>query len=201
MFARRRPLTLRQRLRGMIWPRSGFRRMGLYFWHRVQRLPGSPHQIALGFSMGAGISTTPLLGFHVGIAALLTFLLRGNIVAAIIGTAVANPWTLPFFWASSYEIGMRLLGRPAGAPPSTGFSLHDLWERLQTLLLPMLVGSLPLVIVAGLLGYGIVYFAIRSVRRARAERIRQKRAARLATETAALEEQRADEAMLPMAER
>lgn len=183
LFGRRRPLSKRQRLRGYLWPSCGFRRMGLYYWRRVQRLSGSPYQIAIGFALGAATSMTPLLGFHVGIAVTITYLLRGNVIAAIIGTAAANPWTLPLIWASSYELGQRILGHEGGHLPATDlFSFAQLWARLQTLLLPMLVGSLPLALVVGTGFYLIVFYAIRSVRHARALRIQARHAERMRAE-------------------
>lgn len=157
--------------------------MGIYYWRRIQRLSGSPYQIAIGFALGAATSMTPLLGFHVGIAVTVTYLLRGNIIAAVIGTAAANPWTLPLIWASTYELGERIMGRAAGHLPTTDFfSFAQLWARLETVLLPMLVGSLPLAAIVGAVFYFAVFYAIRSVRQARALRIQARHASRMRAE-------------------
>ena len=35
----------------------------------------------------------------------LAWILRGSMAAAIIGTLFGNPWTFPFIWYLSYEVG------------------------------------------------------------------------------------------------
>ena len=64
MFQRRRQLRPHHRLRNFFWPTSGFRRSFSYLWHRIARLPGTPHAIAAGFAFGAAISFTPFIGGH-----------------------------------------------------------------------------------------------------------------------------------------
>ena len=42
------------------------------------------------------------------------FVVRGNYLAAAIGTAVGNPWTFPFIWAGTYRLGSFMLGNRLG---------------------------------------------------------------------------------------
>ena len=51
------------------------------------------------------ISFTPFIGLHALIAILLSWILGGSMAAAIIGTLFGNPWTFPFFWYLTYEVG------------------------------------------------------------------------------------------------
>ena len=113
MFRRRDQIPLRQRLRRWLWPHIGWRRMGTYVVKRITRLTGTPHSIAAGAACGVAISFTPFLGFHVISAFLLCLVVRGNYLAAAIGTLVGNPWTLPFLLLASYQLGHALLGGPA----------------------------------------------------------------------------------------
>ena len=53
---------------------------------------------------------TPFFGLHILIALLLAFVLRGNLLAALVGTFFGNPITFPVIAAASYNIGHRLSG-------------------------------------------------------------------------------------------
>ena len=69
---------------------------------RLKRLQGTPYSIATGFACGVAISFTPFIGFHMILAALTAWLIRGNIIASAIGTIVGNPWTFPFIWLAVF---------------------------------------------------------------------------------------------------
>lgn len=134
----------------------GWRRVGRYFAHRVGRIPGTPHGIAIGFACGAGFSFTPFLGLHFPLAFGLAWLLRGSVIGATVGTlVVGNFWTFPFIWVASYELGNLLLGvdmvvdGAAGTSLSIGYLLSHPWDVLW----PMTVGGCLLALVAGPLSY------------------------------------------------
>ncbi|MEK7801294.1 MAG: DUF2062 domain-containing protein, partial [Pseudomonadota bacterium] len=65
MFKRRKRRSILGKLREVLWPKMGWRRMGHYLHLRMIRLNASPHQIALGISFGASISFVPLPGTHI----------------------------------------------------------------------------------------------------------------------------------------
>lgn len=113
MFRRRITQSIIGRLGGFLWPRAGWRRTGRYLLHRLARLPGTPYSLAAGFAAGAAVSFTPLVGLHFVMGALVAWLIRANLVASAIGTAVGNPWTFPLIWVWLYSIGdwmMRFVG-------------------------------------------------------------------------------------------
>jgi hypothetical protein len=56
------------------------------------------------------VSFTPFFGFHFLSAALLGWVLRGNIIAALLATFVGNPLTTPIIAITSVELGHRMLG-------------------------------------------------------------------------------------------
>ncbi len=64
--------------------------------------------MAAGFAFGAAVSFTPFVGLHFIISAILAWLLRANIIASAIGTAVGNPWTFPFIWYWIHTLGQWL---------------------------------------------------------------------------------------------
>ncbi len=121
----------------------GWRRVALYWAHKLKRLQGSPYAIACGFACGAAVSFTPFIGFHFILAAALAWMLRGNIIASAIGTAVGNPWTFPFIWAGTIWLGTTILGYERGEDVPADLSFTMIFEEPGTVLVPMLVGGVP----------------------------------------------------------
>lgn len=183
----------------MLWPRTGWRRFFVYYLKRLVRLSGTPHNIAAGVACGAAISFTPFVGLHVLLGLLLALIVRGNFLAVVVGTLVGNPWTFPFMWWASYEVGQFLLGGHGGAGPEpwsfadvTGYiaeiarqaGVLGPWTTLKRLLAdlhvvawPMVVGSVPLGLATGLLIYFPLARAIGLYQLARLRR-RERRARR-----------------------
>ena len=177
MFRRRHPRPLWKRLRGWIWPHIGWRRAGAYVVARVKRMPGTPHSIAAGFACGTAISFTPFVGLHLIGAFGLALVCRGNYIAAWVGTLVGNPWTFPFIWLFTYQLGRFLLGYDVGSHPSEieGWTAADLIAELGRVIWPMTVGGVPTGIVAGLAVYFPIARGIASFQEARRRRREQRR--------------------------
>lgn len=106
---------------------------------RLKRLPDSPHKVALGFASGAFVTFSPFFGLHFLLAAGLAFVLRGNVLAALIGTFIGNPITFPFIGAISYRLGLFLTGQDADQTAwhkvSNGLSdaFWAVWSSLKSL--------------------------------------------------------------------
>jgi uncharacterized protein len=165
LFRRKKPATLSGRLREFLWPRKGFFRGVRYLSMRVLRLSSSPHSIAVGVAAGAASSATPFIGFHILIALAVAYLLSGNLIAAGIATALANPLTIPVILVATYEVGVMILGKGGGGALTGEHILHmlshlelaHLWEPL---LKPMLIGSVPVAAASAALFYAVaLYFA------------------------------------------
>ena len=178
MFRRRKNQPITERVRGLVWPQMGWRRAGAYIWYRLKRLPGTPHAIAAGFACGAAVSFTPFVGLHFLFGALLAWIIGGNIMASVIGTAVGNPWTFPFIWVGIYQSGCLILGWEPGHALSETLSMDYIIEHpsailAPAILVPMTLGSIPVaaVVWAGfyVLVRGIVdnYQALRRKRQAK----------------------------------
>jgi len=176
VFRRRDQIPTWQRLRRWLWPHIGWRRTGTYLVKRATRLSGTPHSIAAGAACGVAVSFTPFIGFHLISACLLCLLVRGNYLAAAIGTLVGNPWTLPFIFFVSYQAGLALLGGPAGPiEPLQHWDLATFFAKLEAVFWPMVVGSVPLALVAGLATYFPLVRMIAAYHEARARRRHQRR--------------------------
>lgn len=186
LFKRRKSADWWERLRTLVWPRRSFWRSAKYFVKRALRLSGTPHAIAAGVAAGAFSSFTPFLGFHFILAGVLAWVVRGNLIASAIGTAVGNPITFPFIWGATLEAGRFILyGRHTGSlgPMHIGeplWSMHftELWEPF---LKPMAVGSLPVGLPVALILYFVTRWAVVTFRMQRrrllAERARRRAAA------------------------
>ena len=124
-----------------MWPRRSLSRSLQYFWKRILRLRATPHAIAAGVAAGAFAAFLPFLGLHVLIAAGLAWVLRGNMIAAALGTAaVGNPLSYPLIWAATYAGGASccIRTRRPSAPMHIGSQLrhmdfaalwHPCWSR------------------------------------------------------------------------
>ncbi len=124
----------------------------------MARLPGTPYSITAGFACGAAVSFTPFVGLHFVFGGILAWIIRGNIIASAIGTAVGNPWTFPFIWIWVYRLGIWL---GAGEDSRTAedldfselfgavleamlnFNFSYLMDTAAPILWPMFVGSIP----------------------------------------------------------
>lgn len=132
VFRRRNKRTMLE----WFYPRGGWLRAGSYVWHRLTRLPDPPHRIARGVWAGVFISFTPLFGFHFFGAALIAFLMRGNILASILATFFGNPVTFPLIAFGSVSLGHVLLGTGQEAVPpseilqSFAYAGGEIWDNI-----------------------------------------------------------------------
>jgi uncharacterized protein len=150
--------------------------MGAYLVKRATRLSGTPHSIAAGAACGVAISFTPFIGFHLLGAFLLCLLVRGNYLAAAAGTLVGNPWTFPFIWLATYQLGHALLGsRAAQIEPVQHWDLATFLAKLEAVFWPTVVGGMPLAVAAGLATYFPLMRIIAAYQEARARRRRTRR--------------------------
>lgn len=175
LFRRRTPLTRRERLRLMLWPRRSFSRSLKYAGKKVLRITASPHAVAAGLAVGVFSAFTPFFGFHLIIAIVLAYFLAGNVAAAALGTTFANPLTLPFIWGSTFELGRFIVSGDADAPPPVhlGRALETMrFDEIWTpLLKPMLFGSTVLGAIFAVLVYFATRYAVTAFRRRRLERL------------------------------
>lgn len=203
VFKRRNKPTLKERLQVLFYPKKGWLRGMDYIGLRMKRLPGSPHTIALGAACGVLLSFTPFFGFHILAAMGLAFALRGNVIAAFIGTWFGNPITFPFIVTASIQLGWKIMGV---SPQNRDFNRisadfkhasMDLWHFIQSLFgyghatlegitafffdifLPYTIGGSILGTIAALTIYFLSRPAIRAYQHIRREKMIERRAKRL----------------------
>ncbi|MDD9900701.1 MAG: DUF2062 domain-containing protein [Alphaproteobacteria bacterium] len=171
MFCRRKARTLWERIREFLWPSMGLARLALYYRYRICRMRETPYALAAGFATGVAISFTPFLGLHLLLGGIITWALRGSLVAMVVGSVVAgNPWTFPFIWMTTYSIGRQMLGEALYVDKVPNqFIFYDLFHKPVELLLPMSIGALPFFVVSWVVAF---FFARRVVRRYRTQKRR-----------------------------
>ena len=136
---------------------------------KLKSIKASPYSIAAGCACGVAISFTPFVGFHLALATITAFIIRGNIFASWVGTVAGNPWTFAFIWPATLYTGRKLLGLEHS--PKTDFTqifdnfFHsainfdfkameaDVWPVIY----PMMIGSIPYYIIV----WGLSYYFIK----------------------------------------
>ena len=124
-----------------LFKKLNFLRFLKLYKYKVYRIKDLPESISIGLAWGAAVSVTPLLGLHIIICFLGTFLMRGNLLAAAAGTIIGNPWTFPIFFYCSYKIGSIVYFQPI-----LNFELKIIFfiDNFENLFFPTLIGSIPL---------------------------------------------------------
>ena len=110
MFRRRERRSILRFFNEVIFSLKGISRAIEYVGIRLKRIPDTPHKISLGMSCGIFASFTPLFGLHFLIAGLLSYVLRANVLASLIGTFVGNPITFPIITVFNLKLGEWILG-------------------------------------------------------------------------------------------
>ncbi len=163
IFKRRERRGLWDQARDLVSPKKGWRRGFKYIGRRVQRLPDTPHRIAIGFACGVMASFSPFFTLHIIVAVALAMAVRGNLIAAAFGTIFGNPISFPLIAAASLKLGNWMLGRSDGVEDLETLS----WEYvsgqpfafLESIFTPYLVGGLA----PGLICSVICYYLLRPV--------------------------------------
>ena len=139
------------------------KRASLFYFLKLVRVKDSQDKLAIGFACGSMVSFTPFIGFHFFLAVIFAYILRGNIVASLIGTFIGNPFTFPFIWIFIYKIGNIFFKNDQNF--SLELTFQSLFDRGYDILIPMLIGSLIVSIPIWLISYYAVKFLILSFKR------------------------------------
>ena len=181
------------------WPRGGWGRAFHYVKHRMRRLPDTPEKIARGIFAGIVTCFTPFYGLHFFTAALIAFVVRGNILAAILATFVGNPLTYVPIALLSVQVGLFLTGRhPDEAGNGENFAqkffyaANDLRENVVALFTdaeanwtslrifyhdifyPYMIGGIIPGLIFGMIGYYVSLPVIQAYQKGRKGRIKDK---------------------------
>ncbi|WP_170333721.1 DUF2062 domain-containing protein [Ruegeria arenilitoris] len=181
-----------------VYPRGGWTRAFHYVKHRIRRLPDSPERIARGVGAGVFTAFTPFYGFHFVIAALLSRLINGNLLASLSGTFFGNPLTYVPIGVICLQTGNFLLGDDFDEGETHGLmdsffkALSDLknnfmamftdrvadWRGLDVfydeVFFPYLIGGILPGLLAGFICYYLSLPVVRTYQQRRRARIKAK---------------------------
>ncbi|MGG0720538.1 DUF2062 domain-containing protein [Robertmurraya massiliosenegalensis] len=149
-----------------------------YYFIRLFRLKGSPHQVAAGLTMGFLPSWFPTFGLGPVLSVSLAKLTRSNEVAALVGGVIGTPiWPLLFLF--NYKIGSLLLDRQ---PKVDGLEEVDYINALQHTIegvtgshsrgFSFLIGAITNIFVFSILIYLVAYLIFKKYRVSILEKIR-----------------------------
>ena len=165
-----------------------FSRTKKYISLSIKRIKGTPQALSLGLATGIAVSFTPFIGLHSLLAIFISWVVGGSMAAALIGTLFGNPWTFPFIWYLTFEIGQFINYGFLSYEEEFSFkiikkeiftllvilkniiifaNIPELEENVEKLkLIPfMLVGSIPLVFVTWIFSYFSFLIIFKSYRK------------------------------------
>jgi uncharacterized protein (DUF2062 family) len=116
----------------------------------------SPHQLAMGASIGVFLSVLPTFGLGMLIALLISWKAKFNILSTYIGTLITNPLTASIIYIANYSLGSVITG--AAIVPSTGLPSLT-FASASKAALQLYTGGLVLAFLASISCYSLVYFA------------------------------------------
>lgn len=200
MFKRRNPRTIVQSIAEFVYPRGGWSRAAWYIAYRLRRLPDPAHKISRGIAAGVAASFSPLFGLHFLTAAILAYLMRGNILASLLATFFGNPITFPIIATVSVGLGTQMLGQPQVPPQDILVSFShaslEIWgnfaaifssetadwgetaQFFRRIFMPYLVGGILPAIVTAIAAYYLSYPVILSYQKGRIKRMKKRLEAR-----------------------
>ena len=187
-FGRRDKKPLFNKFKSFIKYIYSFSRTKKYIKLSLKRMKGSPRDLAAGLASGLAISFTPFIGLHTLLAILLAWIIGASMASAIIGTLFGNPWTFPFIWYLTYELGQFLYQGLGSSYES--FSFGNIKTEVYTLLniiknliifaniqeiklnltklnfIPiMILGAIPFICVSWFLSYFFFYNILKSYKK------------------------------------
>jgi uncharacterized protein len=86
-----------------------FQRQIRYYYLRLIRLRGDPHDLALGMALGVFSGMMPTLPFHTVMAVALAIFFKASKITAALGTWVSNPLNWCILYYLNYKLGAFLL--------------------------------------------------------------------------------------------
>lgn len=141
--------------------------------HNLLHLDDPPHRLALALSVGVFIAFSPLFGLHIVLGLFVAWAFRLNTTAVILGALVSNPWTVAPIYGASLWVGIKIWGRHREIPPIQWdtLTLETFRTQLAPYLIPFVIGTHLLGVIAAALTYVIAVPVITKARLRRQQRL------------------------------
>lgn len=130
---------------------------------QILSVKDSPHKIAIAFAVGIFIGMSPLLGLHTVLGIAAAWLCRLNRIVTLVGVFVTNPWTIVPIYTFGTWVGARLLGVKHILPEIdwSHITFMGFINDFRPLVMPFIVGNTLIGLVSALIGYIIIFMAIK----------------------------------------
>jgi uncharacterized protein (TIGR03546 family) len=145
--------------------RKLLKKKGREFYTRFISLKGEPRKIAMGMAIGVFIGVTPTIPFHTVLIIFLSMLFRQNLTAALLGTWIMNPITIPVFYLAEYELGQLVLGLRHPEIVLHSYSVNELLKAGWHIFYPLQIGGIVLAPLFALPAYFITHRSILAYRK------------------------------------
>lgn len=131
---------------------------------KALKLNNTPHEIALGVSIGVFIAILPLYGLHTLLVIIFAMMIPyANKIAILLGTNISLPPTVPCITWSGYEIGRFILNKKY-PPFSIAYFTKINLRVIKDLYFPLFIGSFILGIICAIIFYFIALFIVKKIR-------------------------------------
>ena len=119
---------------------------------------GSAFFNAKGLAIGVFSGCFPFFGFQTLIGVFLAKLFKGNIVLAVIGTWISNPFTYIPLYYFNYKVGSIFFNNSPNKIIEKNLVIDDLWKQGSIFSLRLLLGSSCVGFLLALIAGSIVFF-------------------------------------------
>jgi len=139
---------------------KGLKRLIHYWYLRLIRIQATSHHIALGLAVGVFAGLLPIVPFQIAVAVTLALIVRGNKIAAVLGTWVINPFNLVPFYVMCYYIGKTVVPFAIQPFDCTRLEITCMFELGWELCTAMIVGGLVVAVPGAIIAYIAAYKGI-----------------------------------------
>ncbi|MFI0347419.1 MAG: DUF2062 domain-containing protein [Chthoniobacterales bacterium] len=134
-------------------------------WRRFLQARDHPHSLAVGMAIGIFFGFFPPFCCKTLMAVGFAWLVRCNIIAAIVGVTIHDGllWMWPLLWRWEFQVGHWLLSNPHAFAPKlikSDFRISEImqWDNFIDVGLPLLVGSAFIALPFALIAYVLTLF-------------------------------------------
>jgi uncharacterized protein len=128
----------------------------------IFHLNDTPNRLASAFALGVFIAFTPTLGLHMISSLFFAWIFRLSKLVVLTGAFINNPWTMVPMYGFCLWFGIKITGSNITAPHIAWSELtfSNTYVILKPYLWPFVAGSLVAGVVAAVVSYGIIYWAV-----------------------------------------
>lgn len=128
---------------------------------RIFTLDDSPSQLAAAFALGVFIAFSPTIGLHTVSCILFAWMFRLSKLVVFTAAFINNPWTIVPMYGFCLWFGIKITGGDAvPSIPWKELSFTNAYDVLMPYLWPFIAGSLVVGLIAALLAYFVIYWAV-----------------------------------------